>query len=561
MIDAIKSFFSFVPDVGEVINEEVYGITKASNFSTGPHYDPIIEFAFTGEQDQGSMSPTRSYIPDYLRLRMKSWQLYYESDIVQIVVNNDLTWVIGNGLNLRAEPKKDILEALGIELDRDEYTRKFEALFSILQKSKNTVHNKACTFDQLVKKARLTKLIGGDVLYVFRYENGGPTMQVIDGCNVQTPLGNETKLIEMGMKPGNRIVHGVELDNKNQQIAYWVKTRKGSDTAKTITESDIVLNPTYTRIQARSESTGLIMAVLGYGSNYRIDEVRGMPVLSATMETANRMDKYGKTTLASAESRENIPYTIEHGKNSDGENPMERQVAEAEGFGLPYTDESQKDLEAEYRTTDQIAQRFAMQTGNTVYNMPIDSHLKSLESKSELYFKDFILTYFGFFCAYMKQPPEVALRSFNSNFSASRMAGKMWEFDIKIMRNDEAQDSYIPFKNLALEVYHRKGVLPNTSEYLQAKRAGWLFEEAFNNCRFVGMQVPHVDPLKEIKAKREELGKAYDNRPLTSPSAVCEDLDLGDFESNMAQFNKDYELAGRPFPTASTNNNGEQDNG
>jgi hypothetical protein len=60
------------------------------------------------------------------------------------------------------------------------------------------------------------------------------------------------------------------------------------------------------------------------------------------------------------------------------------------------------------------------------YNMPRDSELKEVQSKNELYFKDFYTVNVDLVCSSINMPPEVAMSKYNSNYSASRAALKDW---------------------------------------------------------------------------------------------------------------------------------------
>jgi capsid protein len=61
--------------------------------------------------------------------------------------------------------------------------------------------------------------------------------------------------------------------------------------------------------------------------------------------------------------------------------------------------------------------------------------------------------------------------------------------------------------------------------------------EAYLQCRFVGRNMPHIDPLKEVKAIREALGD--DRTPLISREQATEGLGFGDFHENIQEYNEE----------------------
>ena len=64
-------------------------------------YPPIYQTYYTGEKTAGEMGAAKSYLLAYNYLRVRSWQAYTESEVVQIIINKYIKWVIGNGLKLQ----------------------------------------------------------------------------------------------------------------------------------------------------------------------------------------------------------------------------------------------------------------------------------------------------------------------------------------------------------------------------------------------------------------------------------------------------------------------------
>ena len=67
--------------------------------------------------------------------------------------------------------------------------------------------------------------------------------------------------------------------------------------------------------------------------------------------------------------------------------------------------------------------------------------------------------------------------------------------------------------------------------------------EAYKNSRFIGTSVPHIDPVKEVKAERLKLGDQGRNLPLTTAEQATENLNMGDYSSNLAKFTSEMNAA------------------
>ena len=180
--------------------------------------------------------------------------------------------------------------------------------------------------------------------------------------------------------------------------------------------------------------------------------------------------------------------------------------------------------------SDQLASKVAATTGKQVFNNTQESKIEAMEHKNELYFKDFWETNFNIICGAVGIPPEVALGRYENNFSSSRMAGKAWEYAMKIDRYKFSHVFYKPYYNvwLELEILTNKIQAPG---YLTAMvDNNYMALESYKNCTFIGASIPHVDPVKEVVAQRLLL--ADQTTPLTTHNKACESLNTGDFEEN-----------------------------
>ena len=105
----------------EVLDSRIQAISGASNFSTG--WNRVFWRPFDGEKNYGGIGPINRYWLDHDALRLRSWQLMLESEIVQIGIQRYVMWCIGAGLKLKCEPQVDILKKNGITLDAQKFSK------------------------------------------------------------------------------------------------------------------------------------------------------------------------------------------------------------------------------------------------------------------------------------------------------------------------------------------------------------------------------------------------------------------------------------------------------
>jgi capsid protein len=289
------------------------------------------------------------------------------------------------------------------------------------------------------------------------------------------------------------------------------------------------------RVERYGEKSKRLMAFMVYGSKYRIDNVRGMPLLAAVLETLKKLDRYKEATVGSAEERQKIAYSVEHSADSTGENILLSKIQQSSLLGMGEAPESKSVSEYEAAST-----KIATTTNKMAFNMPIGATLKLLESKNELYFKDFYTTNIQLICASIGIPFEVALSMYNSNYSASRAAIKDWEHSLKTSRAKFANQFYKNFYNLWLDVEILNGKI-QADGYIKASLNNNIMAiEAYRNARWLGVNVPHIDPLKEVMAERMKLGDEF--TPLTTYDRATETLGSGDFSQNMEKVIQEKKL-------------------
>jgi len=470
-------------------------------------YRPIFTYSYDGEKNLGELGAPINYNLNYAALRYRSWQSYLESEITQTVIKKYVKWIIGSGLKLQSEPVVSVLKQENITVEKESFSKSVEDRFKLWGETKVDLAG-VLNLNGLARECYLNSIVGGDVLVIQRLINNKIKIQLVDGAHLKTPFGAEFKPL-----PGNKIDNGIETNAKGEHIAFYIQTKELK----------------YQKIMARGAKSGREMAFLVYGLRYRLDDNRGIPLISTTLETLAKLDRYKEAAVGSAEERAKIPYFIEHGSNSTGENPMNKNLAKA------FNVDAKQDVPID-NNGQRMADTIAVTTNKQVFNMPVDSKIVSMDTKSDINFNDFYSPNVNSICSTIGIPPEVALSKYDSNFSASRAALKDWEHTINVDRVYFSEQFYKKIFFFWLEMNVLTGKISAPGFLNLIKEQNDIGLAAYTQCRFVGSTVPHIDPVKEIAAERLKLGASGANIPLTTAEAATEALNGGDFQSNLEQY-------------------------
>lgn len=491
------------------------GPVWASPFQSGGY-----RTIWNGEKNVGEMGPPKVFVIDYDVLRTRSWQLYMESDVAKMIIGKYCTWGIGTGLKFQSEPVKRILQSAGLKVDK-EFSKTIEAYWSTWAESRYSDYSRQQNLNMLAGEAYKNILAGGDVLVLLRYRKGNLSVQLIDGAHVKTPPDKIMfELFGQEMANGERVINGIHMSPRNEHLGYYVK-------------KDSISTLDYEYIPVYGKKSGMRMAYMVYGERYRIDNHRGMPLLSVVAETIKKLERYKEATVASAEERAKIAYTINHKSYSSGENPMQKDLLNAFNLdgnpaAMPYDD-----------LGNQLADRIKVTTNKEAWNMPVGAELDVLDSKNELHFNDFYTLNLAICCSATGIAPEVAMAKFGSNYSASRGAIKDWEHNLKVNRYKFAVQFYGPIIESWMDLAVMSGTI-QAPGYMEAwYKDNYLILEAYRSCRWVGPPVPHIDPMKEVQAERLKLGLTGASLPLTTAEQATENLDGGDYDENSEQFSEE----------------------
>ena len=486
--------------------------TNARFFSHGIH-----SMTYDGEKNVGSMGRPVEYMIDHQALSTRSWSLFLQNDIAQTVLSKYTLWIIGKGLKFQATPIADII---GNDPKVKDQVKKTEILWNLWAGSRSSSHDGQSSLNWLSNEAYKNAKVAGDCLVIMRFKDKKLTIQLVDGTHVCSDGMDCTPKHKGGV-----VCNGIETNKKGEVIAYWVKNIDGG----------------YQRINAIDPITKMPVAFMVYGNKYRIDDFRGMPAITTVMETLQKIDRYKEATVGSAEERQKIAYFIQHELESTGESPFTKMIQK--GSNNQGVDDQAQLTEDSFG--NQLGEYVMALTDRTTVNMPQGASLKSLESKSELYFTDFYTTNANLVCAAVGIPPNIAFSMYTNSFSASRAATKDWEHTMNVERANFQFQFLQPIYNYWLHIQSIMNRL-DFDGYLDAFFSkDDLRLEAFRSARFLGAKFPHIDPEKEVRAERLKLGTGADHIPLTTIDQATEALNGGDAMVNMERYSKEMEEAER----------------
>lgn len=507
---------------------------QENDFVYGHNY-PVITKKWDGEKTLGELGVVTRNIPDYERLRLRSYDAYATIDTVKIIASKFFYWTIGSGLKLQSEPNRSVLESEGIKNDAKAYTdfqKNAEARFMVYANSKNCDFLGERNLHELAMDFYQGSFLGGDNLAVIRFEDYGPTVQFISGEHIKNP---DNEMVIVAENNGNVIRHGIETDKYGKHVAYYVQVKGGDGVAN------------FERISAVGEKSQKRLAWLVSGTKVSPDHLRAVPAMSQSLEKINKLDRYVEAAVTKAEQGAKLVYSIEHEDFSTGESPTDKIVAQKRGDVI-----GGNDYDSDRVLADGLANRITQTTSGLAFNMTQGSKLKSFESSIETNFSDFHGTVFKSISAGVNIPPEVAMQEYNSNYSASRAAINSFGYIISINRNTFANEFYIPFYKLWLE-YQILTKKINAPGYIENIK-NFMVTESYTQCRFTGKNMPHIDPLKEIKAVREMLG--LDGAvALISREQATEMLGAGQWDENFMKSLEEANLIPKAEVVVDNNSN------
>ena len=410
---------------------------------------------------------------DYFTLRQRSTELFetnlYARGIIRRLVTNE----VASGLQLEARPIELMLDQSEDELHV--WSDRTEAFWTAWASD-----SRVCDFEQrpdmnlgaLTAAARREALVGGDVLVVIRprAETRLPSVQLIGGHQVTAPLR-----MPVGLNL-ERMQHGVELDETGRPVAYHVRK---SDSLE------------HDRIAAFAPD-GQRVAWLMYGTDRRIGQHRGVPLLALMLQSLREIDRYRDSTQRKAVIQSIIAMWIEKKEDKMGSLPISRGAIRSGEVETTDFDSTPRTFNLADQIPGMVLEE--LQHGET-------PHAFKADGGDTVQFPDFEAAVISSVLWACEIPPEIGRLSFNSNYSASQAALNEFGIYLGVMRERIARSFNQLIYQDWLQASVRRGTIV-ADGLLESARELSKFEQfhAWTNAAWIGAVKPVTDILKMVKA-------------------------------------------------------------
>jgi lambda family phage portal protein len=443
-----------------------------------------------GEKFPGGFGPTQLLIDDYWTLRARSSQLFelnlYARGLIRRLITNE----INTGLHLEATPEEKVL---GREEDAlADWTELVENRFAIWERRPALCdRSERMTFGQMQAAARAEALIAGDVLVVLTQSpiTKLPRVLLVRGDRVRTPMH---LMLGDKLPNGNRVVHGVELDKNGKHIGFWI--RKDDGEAFGIERSE--------RLDA-VDSRGRRVAWLVYGTDKRVDQVRGKPLLSLVLQSLNEIDKYRDSVQRKAVINAMLAMFIKKTQDKPSTKPLTGGARRRGTQSAPDNDGNVREFPIAGLMPGLCIEE--LQYGEEPVGFP--SH--GTDEK----FGDFETAVLRGIAWANEVPPEILELSFKANYSASQAAINELKMYLNRVRTDWGTAFCQPIYEdwLLAEVLARKIDAPGLLEAWRDPtqydtHAAWLTAD------WAGHIKPAVDISKLVKGYSEMVAEGFISR-------------------------------------------------
>lgn len=461
-----------VPDHNAIsVASTGHSIDDLKAYSGQVNYAPSTYSIFDGEKFAGGFGITQLQDIDYWTLRKRSSQLFNENLYAKGIVRRLVTNEINTGLTPESTPDEMII---GVPEDSlNDWTELTENRFGIWGKMPNVCDfKKRDTFGAIQREARREALIDGDILVIMRISQvtGMPMVQLIKGDKVQQPLKDTPT--------GNDIVHGIEIDKDGRHVAFWVIQDDGS----------------HKRIPAYGSRTKRRTAWMVYGTEKRMDEVRGQPLLAIVLQSLKEIDRYRDSTQRKAVNNSVIAGFIEKTEDKMSTLPVTAAAVRKDAASVTDSDGTSR----EFNITNHLPGAFLeeLQTGEK----PVLFNNQGTDTA----FSDFEAAIIHAVAWANEMPPEILTLAFSNNYSASQAAINEFKIYLNMIWSSFGESFCTPIyiEHLIAETLSQRNSTPKS--FLDAWRDPQRFDEfgAWTSVSWYGSIKPSTDMLKQAKGSK-----------------------------------------------------------
>lgn len=434
-----------------------------------------------GTKFPGGFGETQLLLADYWTLRARSSQLFETNLYARGIIRRFVTNVINTGLHLESVPDESLL---GFPEDGlSDWGEEVENRFHVWERCATLCdRSERRTFGTLQRSAYAEALIAGDVLVVLgqSQRTGLPMVQLVPGDTVRSPWKSRPRR-------GNRIEHGVELDRFDRHAAYWVVQRDGS----------------FKRVPAYGEKSGRRIAWLIYGTDVRLDDVRGKPILSLVLQSLREIDRYRDSVQRKAVINSMLAMFIKKGEEKMGTRPLTGGAVKKTSVVQTEADGSER----AFNSAEQIP-------GFVIDELQHGEEPKGFPSTgTDEKFGDFEEAIVQAFAWALETPPEILRLAFSNNYSASQAAINEYKMFLNAARQQWGEEFCAPiFEDWLLsEVLNQK---INADGFLESYRDPKKYDvfRSWVASEWAGQIKPAVDFSKLVRGYKESVAEGFITR-------------------------------------------------
>lgn len=446
-------------------------------------YDPFDYSIFDGGKFAGGFGATQVYQVDYWTLRARSAQLFNENLYARGLIRRLITNEINTGLTPEAAPDEQVL---GLAEDSlQDWTETVETRFALWSKNPRVCDwLKESTFGELQRTIRREALVCGDVLVVLLQDPATklPAIQVISGGAVQTPYDSTSSRLPKG----HDIAHGVETDAIGRVFAYHVRQKDG----------------TFKRILAYGPRSGQRQAWLVFGSDKRLDDTRGQPLLALMLQSLKEVDRYRDSAQRQAALSSVLAMWVEKTEDKPGTLPFtggavrrgQVDVSDTTTGGTPRKFNIAGMLPGMFIEELQHGEKIVSQGGDgTDLNFGVfeEAVIQAVAWANEI-------------------PPEILRLAFSNNYSASQAAINEFKIYLNLRWTKSGEELCDPVFNawLVAEVLNRKIAAPGLLDAWRDPSKHDIVS-AWTSVDWYGSIKPSTDTLKQAKGSMLLVGEGW----------------------------------------------------
>lgn len=432
-----------------------------------------------GAKFPGGYGATQLFGVDYWTLRARSSELFTSNLYARGLIRRLITNEINTGLWPEAMPDPGIV---GVDIDAlDTWSEDMETRFGLWGKSPEVCDfKKTSPLNKIQAMARQEALVGGDCLVVLQVDvrTKRPSVRLIKGANVKTPFDKDT---------GDRTVkYGVHLDPQGRHLGFYVDQPNGPSKY----------------VPAFGSRSGRRVAWLVYGTDHRLDTVRGVPLLGLILQSIKELDRYRDNAQRAAVVNSMLAMFIKKTEDKPGTMPM-TGAAVRKGTA-PVSDSTadggSRDLSFSKHMPGVVFEE--LQTGEepVAFRSNVDVDLGK--------FEEIIVQALAWA---NEIPPEILRLAFSNNYSASQAAINEFKMYLNKVRtefgegfNGPIYQEFLISEALLDKVSESQAILDAAADKANFERfASWAFAE------WSGAIKPSTDMLKQARGYRELLKEGW----------------------------------------------------